>query len=239
MESEQMEHVERQKERSIIQVNEGVQRHIHPAEERLIDYPSIPQSQQMELNRISASNSQKNEKSCSSLGQRTQPQLFQVSTGQPEVHRYTTMYKIGDKRRDSKNRRTQYEEPIGSGPESAYELQRRSNYSQQSPLQDSLHASRMPQEQLTSEEFDPYRTVRKLHMRQREFMTQLQLPTTSFPEIGQHQGHLVNYSAFVQETPKPQRERKEKRRTIQSNVRNTLAEPLEEISYIPRDPQSV
>ena len=97
----------------------------------------------------------------------------------------------------------------------------------------------MPQEQVMSEEFHPYRTVRKLHMRQREFVLQPQLPTTSFPEIGQHQGHLVNYSAFIQETPKPQRERKVKRRTIQSNARNTLTEPLEEISYIPRDPQSV
>ena len=86
----------------------------------------------------------------------------------------------------------------------------------------------MPQEQIMSEEFDPNRTVRKLHMRQREFMTQPQLPTTSFPEIGQHQGHLVNYGAFIQETPKPQRERKEKRKTIQSNARNTLVEPLEE-----------
>ena len=73
----------------------------------------------------------------------------------------------------------------------------------------------------------------------KEFMTQLQLPTTSFPEVGQKQGHLVNYSAFIQDTPKPQREREEKRRTIQSNAMNTLAEPLEEISYIPRDPQSV
>ena len=146
---------------------------------------------------------------------------------------------MGDKRRDSTNRKTHNEEPIGSGPESAHELQRRSDYSQQSPLQDLLHASRIPHEQCTSEEFNPYCTVRKLHMRQREFMTQPQLPTTSFPEVGQKQGHLVNYSAFVQDTPKPQRERKEKRRTIQSNARNTLAEPLKEISYIPRNPQSV
>ena len=98
VELEQTEHGRRQKERSIIQVNEGVQRHIHLAEERLIDYRSILQSQQMELNRISASNSRKNEKSHSSLDQRTQPQSFQVSTGQPEVHRYTTVYEIGDKR---------------------------------------------------------------------------------------------------------------------------------------------
>ena len=106
-------------------------------------------------------------------------------------------------------------------------------------MQDLLHASYTPHEQHSSEEFDPYHTVRKLHMKQREFMTQPQLHTTSFPEVGQKQGHLVNCSAFVQDRPKPQRERKEKRRTIQSNARNTLAEPLEEISYIPRDPQSV
>ena len=189
----------------------------------------------MKLNRIPASNNRKNEKSRFLLDQRTQPQLFQVSTGQPEGHWYTTMYEISDKRRDSTNRRTQYEEPIGSGPESAHELQQRRDYLQQSPLQDLLHGSHMPQEQLTSEEFAASCTVRKLHMRQREFMTQPQLPNTSFPVIGQHQGHLVNYGAFVQETPKPQRERKEKRKTIQSNARNTLAEPLEEISYIPRD----
>ena len=59
MELEQIEHGKRQKGRSIIQINEGVQRHIHPAEEQLIQYPSIPQSQQMELNKLSASNSQK------------------------------------------------------------------------------------------------------------------------------------------------------------------------------------
>ena len=57
-----------------------------------------PQSQQTELNKISASNSQKNEKLRSSLEQRIQPQSFQVSTDQPEVHRYTTVYEMGDKR---------------------------------------------------------------------------------------------------------------------------------------------
>ena len=92
VESEQTEHERRHEERSIIRVNEGVQRHVHPAEERLIDYPCIPQFQQTELNRISASNSQKNKKSRSSLEQRIQTQSFQVSTHQPEVHRYTTVY---------------------------------------------------------------------------------------------------------------------------------------------------
>ena len=41
VESEQTEPERRQKERSIIQVNEGVQRHVHPEEKRLIDYPCI------------------------------------------------------------------------------------------------------------------------------------------------------------------------------------------------------
>ena len=38
--------------------------------------------------------------------------------------------------------------------------------------------------------------------------------------------------------PKPQRERREKHRTFQNNARNPLAEPLDEISYIPRDSQT-
>ena len=97
----------------------------------------------------------------------------------------------------------------------------------------------MPQGQLTSEEFDPYHTVRKLHMRQREFITQPQLPNTSFPVTGQKEGHVENDSALAQETPKPQRERIGRRRTVQTNVRNTLTEPLEEISYIPRDSHSL
>ena len=58
----------------------------------------------------------------------------------------------------------------------------------------------MPQGQLTSEEFNPYRTVRKLHMRQREFITQPQLPNTSFPVTGQKEGHVENDSALAQET---------------------------------------
>ena len=41
----------------------------------------------------------------------------------------------------------------------------------------------------------------------------------------------------MQEMPKPQRERREKHRTFQNMVGNPLAEPLDEISYIPRDSQ--
>ena len=97
----------------------------------------------------------------------------------------------------------------------------------------------MPQGQLISEEFDPYRTVRKLHMRQREFITQPQLPSTSFPVTGQKEVHVENDHALTQETPKPQRERIGRKRTVKTNVRNTLTEPLEEISYIPRDSHSL
>ena len=39
--------------------------------------------------------------------------------------------------------------------------------------------------------------------------------------------------------PKPQRERKEKRRTFQNNMGNPLAGPMDEISYIPREAQSM
>ena len=141
--------------------------------------------------------------------------------------------------RDQSNTRIPYEEPITRDPESTYELQQKRNYSQQSHLQNSLHASAIPQSQLTSEEFDPYRTVRKLHMRQRKFITQAQLLNTSFPGTGQKEAHVENDGAFAQEMPKPQRERIGRKRTVQTNVRNTLTEPLEEISYIPRDLHSL
>ena len=162
-----------------------------------------------------------------------------MSTGYPEVHRYTPTYAIGDRRRHQTNRKIPYEEPITRDPESTHELQRKGDYSQQSHLQNSLHASAMPQGQLTSEEFDPYHTVRKLHMRQREFITQPQLSNTSFPGTGQKEAHVENDGVFAQETPKPQRERIGRKRTVQTNVRNTLTEPLEEISYIPRDSHSL
>ena len=135
---------------------------------------------------------------------------------------------------ETNQNRIPYEEPITRDPESTHEVQRKSDYSQQSHLQSSLYVSGMPQGQLASEEFDPYRTVRKLHMRQREFITQPQLPNTSFPVTGQKEGHVENDNALAQETPKPQRERIGRRRTVQTNVRNTLTEPLEEISYIPK-----
>ena len=162
-----------------------------------------------------------------------------MSTGYPEVHWYTPTYAIGERRRDQSNRRIPYEEPITRDPESPHELQQKGDYSQQSHLQNSLHASAMTQGQLTSEEFDPYHTVRKLHMRQREFITQPQLPNTSFPGTGQKEAHVENDGAFAQEMPKPQKERIGRKRTVQTNVRNTLTEPLEEISYIPRDSHSL
>ena len=233
IESEQIEQARRQNERSVILVNERVTRQ---EEEQLIDHPSILQ---LEPNGMPATNSRKSEKTHSSLDQGTHLQPFQMSTGYPEVHRYTPTYAIGERRRDQSNRRIPYEEPITRDPESTHEVQRKSNYLQQSHLQSLLHASGMPQGQLTSEEFDPCHTVRKLHMRQREFITQPQLPNTSFPVTGQKEGHVENDSALTQETPKPQRERIGRRRTVQTNVRNTLTEPLEEISYMPRDSHSL
>ena len=56
---------------------------------------------------------------------------------------------------------------------------------------------------------------------------------------GQKEAHVENDGALAQETPKPQRERIGRKRTVQTNVRNTLTEPIEEISYIPRDSHSL
>ena len=108
IESEQIEQVRRQNERSVILVNERVTRQ---EEEQLIDHPSISQSQQLEPNGMPATNSRKSEKSHSSLDQGTHLQPFQMSTGYPEVHRYTPTYAIGERRRDQSNRRIPYEEP--------------------------------------------------------------------------------------------------------------------------------
>ena len=236
IEPEQIEHVRRQNERSVILVNERVTRQ---EEEQLIDHPSIQHSQQLDPNGMPATNRRKSEKSHSSLDQGTHLQPFQMSTGYSEVNQYTPTYATNERRRDQSNTRIPYEEPITRDPESTYELQRKGDYLQQSHLQNSLHASAMPQGQLTSEKFDPYCTVRKFHMRQREFITQPQLPNTSFPGTGQKEAHVENDGAFAQETPKPQRERIGRKRTVQTNVRNTLTEPLEEISYIPRDSHSL
>ena len=96
------------------------------------------------------------------------------------------------------------------------------------------------QEQSASEEYDPFRTVRSFHRRQRELIAQSPIPSTPSLETGgKRQEHVDNYSGFIQETLKPQRERREKCRMFQNNVRNPVAEPLDEISYIPRDSQSM
>ena len=173
IESEQIEQVRRQNERSVILVNERVTRQ---EEEQLFNHPSIPHSQELDPNGMPATNSRKSEKLHSSLDQGTHLQPFQMSTGYPEFHWYTPIYAIGERRRDHSNRRIPHEEPITRDPESTHDVQRKSDYLQQS----SLNATAMPQGQLTSEEFDPYCTVRKLHMRQREFIIQPQLPSTYF-----------------------------------------------------------
>ena len=98
----------------------------------------------------------------------------------------------------------------------------------------------MHQEQPIGEEYDPFRTVRSFHRRQRELVAQSPIPSTPSPETGgQRQAHIDNYSGFMQEMPKPQREKREKCRTFQNSVRNPLVEPLDEISYIAKDSQSM
>ena len=103
IESEQIEQVKRQNERSVILVNERVTRQ---EEEQLIDHPSISQPQQLEPNGMPVTNSQKSEKSHSSLDQGTHLQPFQTSTGYPEIHRYTPTYAIGERRRDQSKQDT-------------------------------------------------------------------------------------------------------------------------------------
>ena len=165
----------------------------------------------MVINEVPSSSGRKSEKSRYSPNQWTQPQSFEVSRGQQEVRTEAT-----------------------SG------IQRRSDYSQQLSPQGVLQVSRVHQEQPTGEEYDPFCKVRSFHRRQRELIAQLPIPSTPSPETGgTRQPHINNYSGFVQETPKLQRERREKCRTFQNSVRNPLAEPLDEISYIPRDSQSM
>ena len=82
--------------------------------------------------------------------------------------------------------------------------------------------------------------MRSFHRRQREFIAQSPVPSTPSPETGgQRQAHLDNCSGLLHEMPKSQRERREKSKTFQNSVGNPLAEPLDEISYIPRDSQSI
>ena len=163
----------------------------------------------MGINEVPPSSSRKSEKSRYSLDPWIQPQPFEVNRGQQEVSMKTTPG-----------------------------VQQRSDYSRQLSPQGALQMNRVQQEQSTSEEYDPFRTVRSFHRRQRELIAQSPiLSTPSLETGGKRLEHVDNYSGFVQETPKPQRERREKRRTFQNNVRNP--EPLDEISYIPRDSQSI
>ena len=199
----------RQIERNTTQMNTEVQ--THPVEERLIDYPFAPQPRQMVINKVPSSSSWNSKKSCYLPNQWTQPQSFEVSRGQQEVN-----------------------------TEATPGIQRRSNYLQQLSPQGVLQVSGVCQEQPTGEEYDPFSKVRSSHRRQRELIAQLPIPSTPSLETGgTRQPHINNYSGFMKGTPKPQRERREKHRTFQNSVRNPLAEPLDEISYIPRDSQSM
>ena len=128
---------------------------------------------------------------------------------------------------------------MNSSMEAMLGIQRRSDYSQQSSSQGGLQASCVPQEQPTDEEFEPYLPVRKFRRRQRELSAQLPIPAILPPQTEeQRQRQMDTYRGLMQETPKPQREKRGKYRTFQHSVGNSLAEPLDEISYIPRDSQS-
>ena len=140
----------------------------------------------MVINEVLSSSGQNSEKLHYSPNQQTQPQSFEVSRGQQEVR-----------------------------TEAMPGIQRRSDYSQQLSPQGVLQASGVRQEQPTSEEYDPFRKVRSFHRKQRELIAQSPIPSTPSLETGgTRPPHINDYSGFVQETPKLQRERREKRRTF-------------------------
>ena len=63
---------------------------------------------------------------------------------------------------------------------------------------------------------------------------------TTLPFDTGKQGQVqLNYIGTMQETPKPQRGRKEKHRIPQKGMRNTMGGHMEEISYIPRESHSM
>ena len=88
----------------------------------------------------------------------------------------------------------------------------------------------------SEEERDPFDTVRSFHRRQRELVNQSPLSFTTSPGTGRRR-QTGNDSNKVRNTPKPQREGREKRRTFQSSIRCSSVEPLDEISYIPKESQ--
>ena len=129
-------------ERSTTRMNTEIPRDKHTEEERLIDYPFSLQLRQMGINEVPPSSSRKSKKSRYSLDPWIQLQPFEVNRGQQEVSMKTTPG-----------------------------VQQRSNYLRQLSPQGALQMNHVQQEQSTSEEYDPFRTVRSFHRRQRELTT--------------------------------------------------------------------
>ena len=78
----------RQMEGNTMQMNPEVQ--TYPWEERLIDYPFVPQPRQMMINEVPSSSSQKSKKLRYLPNKWTQPQSFEISRGQQEVRTEAT-----------------------------------------------------------------------------------------------------------------------------------------------------
>ena len=158
-----------------------------------------------------SSNSQRREKSCYLPNQWRQPQSLNVNRSEQEASMEATLGR-----------------------------QRESDYSQQSPSQRVLQANPTHQAQLMGEEIDPFHREKSFHRRQGELIAQLPIPTRQVQETeGGTQPHVNDYRGLVQEMPKQQRMRREKCGTFQNSMRYPLTESFEEISYIPRDPQSM
>ena len=119
---------------------------------------------------------------------------------------------------------------VGVPPKS----QRKNDYSQNWPHErvwdeNSKHRGPSPEE-----EWDPFDMVRSFHRRQRELVN----PSPSTPSPGiRRRRQTGNDNNTARDTPKPQREGREKQRTFQNGIRCLSVEPLDEISYIPKDSQ--
>ena len=111
----------------------------------------------------------------------------------------------------------------------------KSDDSQQSLLRQADQVSYASQQQQMDQEFDPFRTVRSFHRRQRELIDQSPMLTTPPFNTGEEEQAQTNYIGSLQETPKPQRERNERHWLPEKGTTNLTGNNMEEISYIPRE----
>ena len=186
-----------------------VRKQRYPLRERLIDFPAIPESSHNIASERHLEEEQMSENSHYPFRQEPPLQLAETGGGQQ-----------GDIVKND----------VCVPPKS----QRKNDYSQNWPHErvwdeNSIHSGPSPEE-----ERDPLDTVRSFHRRQRELIN----PSPSTPSLGiRRRRQTGNDNNMARDTPKPQREGREKRRTFQNGIRCSSVEPLDEISYIPKDSQ--